>query len=142
MAKTTWTYCTKNDIILRIPNIDQFLQFSDTTISQYALLKELCTFAEAELHEYVSECYAVPLTCKRNNYKVKEYCLVLIEYRLYQRLMLEKLPLRVHKNYEKTIKELTEIKEGKRIINGAKRLSRKSVLTTFTGIKSSFEDMS
>ena len=53
--------------------------------------------------------------------------------------MLDKLPLRVHKNYEKAIKELTEIKDGKRLIQEAERINRKPVLMTSTSAKSAFE---
>ena len=130
MARTVWTYCTADDVELRIPDLQSYLDHTPAPADTDLLLEEMCAYAEGELHAYVSGNYTVPLAGGQDNYYIKNIIIVLIEYKLCERMGRAKITERVQKAYEKAIKELTEIMQGKMLLPGETKSGAGSVITT------------
>lgn len=130
MARTVWTYCTEEDVGLRIPNLQEYLDHVPAPDDTDYLLEEMCAYAEGELHAYVSGNYTVPLAGGQGNYFIKDQIIVLIEYKLNERMGRSKITDRVQKAYDRVIKDLEAIKDGSMLLPGETKAGAGSVITT------------
>ncbi len=104
-------YCTIDDLKVSIPEkrLIELTDDNDTGAYNEVLINEIIKKAENEINGYCQERYDVPFVTVPG--LIKDFCIELSIYKLYLRR--ENIPDEIQKNYEKLIKKLRDIADGK-----------------------------
>lgn len=108
-------YCTAQDIIDRWDDKELARYTDDVNTTNLEIntdVIELCiSDAESEINGYLQSIYTIPVTDTVPDL-LKVWCIAITNYRIYLRRNPVKIPDSIVKEYESTVKRLTDVNKG------------------------------